>query len=324
VAKFKIFVDGREGTTGLEIDGRLAGRDDIEILAIDPKKRKDPNEKKKYMNSADVVFLCLPDEAAVESAALVDNPETRVIDASTAHRVADGWVYGLPELSSEHRQNVQKAKRLSNPGCFATGFAALMYPLVKEHIIPAAYPVCCHSVTGYSGGGRRLIEMFESRENEKKWNSPCFYALNLRHKHLPEMQKHSRLEKAPIFTPIIGKYYRGMTVAVPLCLDQPGIKANAAQINEFYRDYYHGENFVKVMPFGIQGEFEGGYMDAEGCNYTNNLEIMTFGDDEQLLLAARLDNLGKGASGAAVQNMNIMLGIEETYGLLTMKGIGEK
>lgn len=318
MAKFKIFVDGREGTTGLEIDQRLQKRDDIEILSIEPQKRKDADERKKYINRADIVFLCLPDEAARESAALVDNPETRVIDASTAHRVADGWVYGLPELSAGHRQNVQEAKRLSNPGCFATGFSVLMYPLVKEHIIPATHPVSCHSVTGYSGGGRKLIESFESPENAKKWNSPCFYALGLRHKHLPEMQKHSRLANPPLFTPIIGRYYRGMTVAVPLHLDAPdksGIKPGAAQINGFYRDYYRGQNFVKVMPFGVQDRFEGGYMDAEACNYTNNLEIMTFGDDELVLLVARLDNLGKGASGAAVQNMNIMLGIEETYGV---------
>jgi len=315
LAKFKIFVDGREGTTGLEIEGRLQKRDDIEILQIDPEKRKDASERKKYIDRADIVFLCLPDAAAKESVSLADNPKTRIIDASTAHRVADGWVYGLPELSGAHRQKLQNAQRVSNPGCFATGFNLLMYPLVKNGIVPASCHVSCHSVTGYSGGGRRLIEMFEAEENKQKFNSPCFYALTLRHKHLPEMQKHSGLASPPLFTPIIGKYYRGMTVAIPLFLDELETETSAAKINEFYRGYYLGQNFVKVMPYGIQDEFEGGYLDAEGCNHTNNLEIMTFGGDGSILLAARLDNLGKGASGAAVQNMNIMLGIDETAGL---------
>ena len=314
MSKFKIFVDGREGTTGLEIDERLQKRDDIEILSVEPEKRKDADERKKYINRADIVFLCLPDEAAKESVSLVENPNTRIIDASTAHRVADTWVYGLPELSSDHRQAVQNAKRLSNPGCFAAGFAILMYPLIKEHILPANYPLSCHAVTGYSGGGKRLIESFEAEQNRHKFNSPCFYALGLNHKHLPEMQKHTGLETPPVFTPIIGKYYRGMTVAVPLHINRLNTKTSAGQINEFYKDYYMGQNFVKVMPPGIQAQFEGGYMDAQSCNNTNNVEILSFGDDELLLVVARLDNLGKGASGAAVQNMNIMLGMDETYG----------
>ncbi|MCL1858341.1 MAG: N-acetyl-gamma-glutamyl-phosphate reductase [Oscillospiraceae bacterium] len=312
--KYKIFVDGQEGTTGLEIHDRLKNRDDIEILKINSKELEvlwDVNERRKYINQADIVFLCLPDDAARESVSLIENPLTRVIDASTAHRVADGWVYGIPELSKNHRENIETAKRLSNPGCFATGFNMLMYPLVKEKIIPADYPVTCHSVTGYSGGGIRLIEIFESDQNKQKLNSPCFYALGLQHKHLPEMQKHSGLLNPPVFTPIIGNYFKGMTVAVPLS----NIKLTANEINAFYKNYYQGQHFVKIMPMNIQNEFEWGFMKAESCNDTNNIEILTFGNDTQVLVVARLDNLGKGASGAAVQNMNIMLGLDETYGL---------
>ena len=316
MTKFKIFVDGQEGTTGLEINERLQNRNDVEILKISQDKRKDIDERKKYINQADIVFLCLPDDAAKESVSLIENPSTRVIDASTAHRVADGWVYGIPELSDNHRKNIENAKRLSNPGCFPTGFNILMYPLVSENIVPKDYPATCHSITGYSGGGRRLIETFESDENKEKLNSPSFYALGLRHKHLPEMQKHSGLFNPPIFTPIISKYYRGMTVAIPIYVDKLNIKKTAEEISLFYKNYYHGQNFVKVKDFNIQNELEWGYLNAEGCNYTNNLEIFVFGDDRQILVAARLDNLGKGASGAAVQNMNIMLGLDETTGLI--------
>ena len=318
MTKFKVFVDGQEGTTGLEINERLKTRTDIEILTINPEKRKDIDERRKYINQADIVFLCLPDDAAKESVSLIDkdNTATRVIDASTAHRVADGWVYGIPELSFEHRKNIETAKRLSNPGCFPTGFNMLIYPLIKENILQADYPVTCHSITGYSGGGKSLIARFESEENKDKLKSPCFYALGLQHKHVPEMQKHSGLLNKPVFTPILGSFYRGMTVAVALHVDYLKTKLNAAEINEFYKNYYKGQNFAKVMPFNIQDELEWGYMNAESCNYTNNIEILVFGNDTQVLIAARLDNLGKGASGAAVQNMNIMMGLDETCGLV--------
>ena len=312
--KFKIFVDGQEGTTGLEINERLKNRDDIEILRIDSKDLAvlwDKNERAKYINQADIVFLCLPDDAARESVTLVSNDNTRIIDASTAHRVAEGWTYGIPELSAEHRANIANAKRLANPGCFPTGFNMLVYPLIREKIITPDYAATCHSITGYSGGGLALIERFEAAENKEKLNSPCFYALGLQHKHLPEMQKHSGLINPPIFTPIIGSFYRGMTVAVPL----PGIKNTAAEINKMYKDYYNDQRFVKVMDMNVQDEFEWGFMNAESCNLTNNIEILVFGHETQVLVAARLDNLGKGASGAAVQNMNIMLGLDEAYGI---------
>ncbi|MCL2096820.1 MAG: N-acetyl-gamma-glutamyl-phosphate reductase [Oscillospiraceae bacterium] len=318
MAKVKIYVDGQEGTTGLEINDRLKKREDLEILKIAQDKLFDVEERRKYINRADIVFLCLPDEVAIESVSLIDgdNLSTRVIDASTAHRTADGWVYGLPELSPEHRKNIADAKRLANPGCFPTGFNALVYPLVRENILPPDYPVTCCAVTGYSGGGINLINIFESEENKGKLNSPCFYSLPMRHKHLPEMQKHSGLLNPPVFTPIIGGFYRGMTVAVPLRTDAFKSKINAAEINAFYKNYYNKQNFIKIAPTNVQDEFEWGFMNAESCNNTNNLEILVFGHDDCVLLAARLDNLGKGASGAAVQNMNIMLGIDETYGII--------
>jgi N-acetyl-gamma-glutamyl-phosphate reductase len=315
MAKHKVFVDGLEGTTGLEINERLLRRNDVEILKIDPDKRKDAAERGRLINRADIVFLCLPDDAARESVSLINNPNTRVIDPSTAHRTADGWDYGIPELSETHRKAIAASKRVSNPGCYATGFIMLMYPLVKEGFVPADYPVTCHAVTGYSGGGRKLIEIFESDKNKEKLNSPCFYSLALKHKHLPEMQKHSGLKNPPIFTPIISKYYRGMTVAVPLHPELFGKKASAAELNAFYQDYYKGRKFVKALPMNVQDEFEWGYMNAESCNHTNNIEIMVFGDDRQILAVSRLDNLGKGASGAAIQNMNIMLDIDEAYSL---------
>jgi N-acetyl-gamma-glutamyl-phosphate reductase len=270
-------------------------------------------ERGKLINQADIVFLCLPDDAARESVSLVNNPDTRIIDPSTAHRTAEGWDYGIPELSASHRQAVKTSKRVSNPGCYATVFVMLMYPLVKEGFVPPDYPVTCHSVTGYSGGGRKLIETFESVKNKEKLNSPCFYALSLKHKHLPEMQKHSGLKNPPLFTPIVSNYYRGMTVAIPLYPRMLGKKADAAQLNAFYNDYYKGQKFVKVLPHNVHEEFEWGFMNAESCNFTNNIEIMVFGDDRQILAVSRLDNLGKGASGAAIQNMNIMLGIDEDY-----------
>lgn len=313
--RYKIYVDGQEGTTGLEINKRLEQRQDIEILKISPEKRKDINERAKFINAADIVFLCLPDEAAREAVALIDNDSVRVIDASTAHRTADGWVYGIPELGAKQRDEIQVAKRVSVPGCFATGFNMMMHPLIKEGIIPADYPVTCHSVTGYSGRGKKWIEEYEAGDRSIL-NSPCFYALTLNHKHLPEMQKHSGLDRPPVFTPIIASFYRGMTVSVPLYSHLLEKRLTAAEIVSFFEEYYKNQIFVKVMPFDIQNEFELGFLNAESCNNTNNIKIMAFGDSERILVAACLDNLGKGASGAAVQNMNIMLGIDESTGLI--------
>jgi len=320
LSKFKIFVDGREGTTGLEINERLQKRDDVEILQIDPEKRKDASERKKFINLADVVFLCLPDEAARESAALAENPDTRVIDASTAHRVSEDWVYGLPELSAQHRREVQNAKRVSNPGCFPTGFNLLVHPLVKAGIIPADLPVTCNSVTGYSGGGRALIERYENPASTDRETliAPNLYALSLNHKHLPEMKKHSGLENAPLFSPAVCGFSRGMTVCVPLFAKQLSGKNTPDTIRDYLSGYYTGQKFVSVMEKGYEDREKPNFyyrgINPTACNHTNNLEIFVVGNQDQILLAARFDNLGKGASGAAVQNMNLMLGIDETYG----------
>lgn len=311
----KVFVDGREGTTGLEIYERLQKRDDLEILEIDPAKRKDPAERGRCLNQADIVFLCLPDDAAREAVSLISNLSTRVIDGSTAHRTAEGWAYGIPELSGEHRKAIENSKRVSVPGCFATGFNMLVYPLVKGGFIPPDYPASCHAVTGYSGGGKRLIGIYGEEENRQKLQSPCFYALGLQHKHLPEMTKHSGLANPPLFTPIVCNYYRGMTVAVPLLPELFARKATAAEICAFYADHYRGQHFVKLFPVNCQDDFEWGFLNAESCNLTNNIEILVFGNGKQILVTARLDNLGKGASGAAVQNMNVMLGLDESSGL---------
>jgi len=317
--KYKIYVDGQEGTTGLEIYERLAKRNDIEVLRIDMDKRKDVNERRRLINAADVVFLCLPDDAAREAVSLLQNDSTIVIDASTAHRVADGWDYGLPELSVAQRAAISCSKRISNPGCFPTGFNLLVHPLVSVGILSADSSITCNSVTGYSGGGKALIERYENPENKEKLISPNLYALTLSHKHLPEMQKHSGLKFKPLFTPAVCGYLRGMTVCVPLFVQSLVKKMTANSIREYLSQYYAGQRFVKVMPEGYEDVAENGFyyrgINPTGCNNTNNLEIFVFGNDEQILLAARLDNLGKGASGAAVQNMNIALGIDEGLGL---------
>jgi N-acetyl-gamma-glutamyl-phosphate reductase len=314
--KTMVFVDGQEGTTGLQINERLQKRDDIELLTIDPDLRKDINERKKYLNKADIAFLCLPDEAARESVSLVNNDRTRIIDASTAHRTNDAWVYGLPELSSKHRSDIHNSKRIAVPGCYATGFNTLVYPLIKEGIVPKDYPVTCHAISGYSGGGKKLIAKYESAEEpDESMKSPRFYALGLKHKHIPEMQKVSGLAQPPLFTPIVSSYYKGMTVAVPLYSKLLPGKNGAASIADFLCEYYKNEHFITVFPYASEGNLVSGFLSATGCNDTNRLEIYVCGNEEHILLTARLDNLGKGASGAAVQCMNIMLGLDEATGL---------
>lgn len=314
--KHKIFVDGQEGTTGLKINERLESRSDIHLLKISPDKRKDPEERSRLLNEADIAFLCLPDIAAKESVSLVSNPRTRIIDASTAHRTNPEWTYGLPELSDAHRSSIISSKRVSVPGCHASGFTLSLFPLVKEGIVPADYPVSCHSITGYSGGGKKLIEKYEGADShDSALESPRMYALGLTHKHLPEMQKVCGLTHAPIFTPIVSGFYQGMAVTIPLYPRLLPKKLTAKEVQEFLSSYYKGQHFIRVMPFESENFLDDGFLGATGCNHTNRVDLFVFGHSEQILLVARFDNLGKGASGAAIQNMNIMLGLDEATGL---------
>ena len=310
MAKPKVYIDGKEGTTGLQIYERLGGRDDIELLLIDEDKRKDLDERKKFLNAADLVFLCLPDAAAVEAVSLIDNPDTRVIDASTAHRTAEGWVYGFAELLAGQRSRIKTAKRVANPGCHATGFLAGAAPLSAMGILPADYPVTCYSLTGYSGGGKKLIAEYEAADRDVRLNGPAPYALGLTHKHLPEMQKLAGLAHPPVFVPILGDVYKGMATSILLHNRLLKGAPDARTIYEMVCGYYEGQTMVRMTPFG--GESRLYTNELAGKDY---LRITVSGHTEQTLITAQFDNLGKGASGAAVQNMNLMLGFGETTGL---------
>lgn len=312
--KYKIFVDGSEGTTGLKINERLEDRYDLEVLKIDPEKRKDTNERKKYINAADIVFLCLPDAAAKEAVELVENPSTKIIDASTAHRINPEWAYGLPELSQKHRLKIQNASRVAVPGCYATGFISIVHPLVSGNILPNDYHVTCHALSGYSGGGKKLIGQYDAPEGHD-FESPQLYALGLTHKHVPEMTVISGLENPPIFSPIVCSYFKGMAVCVPLFRKLLSGTPSKENIHEFMTDYYSKEKFIKVMPLGVEKEYSNSFLSATRVNDTNCLEIYVTGNEEQIMLVSVLDNLGKGSSGAAIQNMNIMLGLSEDIGL---------
>lgn len=314
--KHTVFVDGAHGTTGLMLRERLAGRDDLDVLEIDAEKRKDPAERARLLNAAEIVFLCLPDAAAREAVSLIENPATRVIDASTAHRVSPGWVYGFPELNKEQREKIRKADRVAVPGCHATGFNAAVHPLRTAGVLGADTPLCAQSISGYSGAGKTMIEQYEqTRKDDAALLSPRLYALGLRHKHLPEMQAVNTLAKPPLFTPMVGPYRQGMLVLLPLRRELLARDADAAAVHALYADYYAGEPFIRVQPFDDQSTFDGGYFGAQGANGTNRLDLFVFGHDEEILVVSRLDNLGKGASGAAVQCMNLMLGAPEGQGL---------
>ncbi len=310
-----VFVDGQEGTTGLRIHEYLAQRPDVEVLRIDPERRKDAAERARLLNEADVAFLCLPDAAAREAAALVRNPRTCLIDASTAHRTAPGWLYGLPELAPGQRDAMRAAKRISNPGCHATAFILLLRPLVDARLVPAATTVSATSITGYSGGGKKMIEQYQAAtaQPEPSLTSPRPYGLTLAHKHLPEMVAHTGLARRPIFMPMVGNFYKGLAVSVPLDLVALGVSAQALQ--QAYERHYAGERFVRVMPLRDPATLEGGFFDVQGCNDSNRADLFVFASDEQAIVMARLDNLGKGASGAAVQAMNVHLGLDESLGL---------
>ena len=312
--KYRAFVDGQEGTTGLRIHEYLAQRNDIEVLRIDTDKRKDPAERARLLNAADVAFLCLPDGAAREAASLVENPKTCLIDASTAHRTAAGWAFGLPELAPDQRQKIRASKRIANPGCHASAFILLLRPLVDAGLVPAATPVSATSITGYSGGGKKMIEQYEAG-GDPRLDSPRPYGLTLAHKHIPEMAAHTGLTVKPLFMPIVGKFYKGLSVSVPLHLSELKAGTSAEQIHAALAARYSGERFVKVMPLRDPAVLEEGYFDVQACNDTNRVDIVVFANDTQVLLMCRLDNLGKGASGAAVQSMNVHLGVDEGLGL---------
>ena len=312
----KVYIDGQAGTTGLKLFERIKDRTDIELLTIDPAKHRDNAERARLINASDVTFLCLPDAASVEAVSFAENPDVRIIDASTAHRTNPDWAYGFPELSAAHRERIVKAKRVAVPGCYASGFAALVYPMVKSGMLPPDYPVTCHAVSGYSGAGKGAIAVYESGDRPAEFDSPRQYALGQTHKHLPEMQKVSGLTYAPVFNPLVCDYFAGMVVSVPLHRRLLNGQPSVEEIHEMFRKHYEGQQFVKVREIGGTDVLENGFLPANTLAGTNLLEVFVCGNDERILLAARLDNLGKGASGAALQCFNLMTGAPEETGLI--------
>lgn len=312
--KTKVFIDGSEGTTGLRIDERFQGRDDVEILKIDSDKRKDPEERKKLINSSDITFLCLPDAAARESVSLVENENVCIIDTSTAHRTEAGWAYGFPELSKEHRDKIIHGKRIAVPGCHATGFISVVYPLVAGGILPKEYPVTSFSLTGYSGGGKKTIAAYQDKERPVTFDSAREYALTQQHKHLKEMQKITGLSRTPLFTPIIDDYYSGMVVSVQLYADMLSKKETLQSLQEYYASYYADQKFVKVCALDDE-VIQSGFLPGNGLSGWDGLKVYVTGNDDRIVVSAQFDNLGKGASGAAIECMNLVLGCEEDKGL---------
>lgn len=315
--KPKIYIDGKEGTTGLQIYERLMRRDDIELLLIDEEKRKDETERKKLMDAADLVFFCLPDDAARQAAKLVNFETTRVIDASTAHRTDPDWLYGFPELTRGYREKARSAARIANPGCHATGFISIVYPLVATGLLPKNTALSCFSLTGYSGGGKKMIAQYEEHK-EAVLYSPSIYAITQGHKHLPEMKAVCGLEHAPVFSPIVDDYYKGMATTVPFHMNQLKGVSGLQDVWKALKDYYEGQALVSVCPDPAAGDGPftvGSKIYGNGLAGKDTLHLVVCGNDGQFTVTALFDNLGKGASGAAVQNMNLMLGFEETAGL---------
>ncbi len=301
----RVFIDGSAGTTGLRIYERLSDRKDITLLTLPEESRKNTDERRRMLNLADIAFLCLPDKAAQEAVSLVTNPQTAIIDTSTAHRTADGWAYGFPELSPAHRETIRTSKRIANPGCHASGFIAAVYPLVAHGVVPADFPLTAYSLTGYSGGGKSLIGEYEAPDRDPRHESHRIYATSLCHKHLPEMVKVCGLTHPPVFSPILGDFYAGMATAVLL----PGFDAKT--VWTCLSDHYAGEKIVSVAPLG--GDESVIY--ASTLAGKDTMRIIVSGQKDQAMVTALFDNLGKGASGAAIQNMNILLGADETTGL---------
>lgn len=312
--KTKVFIDGSEGTTGLRIYERFANRDDIELMPIASELRKDVNERKRLINESDITFLCLPDAAARESVSLVENDKVKIIDTSTAHRTEEGWAYGFPELSEAHREAIQKGNRIAVPGCYASGFISLVYPLVAGGILPKDYPVSSFALSGYSGAGKKTIAVYESEDRPKEFSSGREYALTQQHKHLKEMQKITGLNRAPLFSPIIDDYYSGMVVSVPLYSDMLNGQQTPETILAYYAEYYKEKKFIRVSTSEDEVAASG-FLAGNAMSGWDGLKIYVTGNEERIVLSSQFDNLGKGASGAAIQCMNLILGCEENKGL---------
>ena len=307
--KKKIFIDGKAGTTGLRIEQRLSSRDDVEIVSLPEELRKDPVARKEIMNSVDVVFLCLPDAAAIEAVSMIENEDVVVIDASTAHRTNPNWAYGFAELGSEFENKIVNSKRIAVPGCHASGFIALIYPLIKSGILPADAFLTAHSITGYSGGGKSMIADYEGEGRNSLLDAPRQYAIAQKHKHIPEIVKIAGLEKAPVFCPIVSDFYSGMEVTVPLFKEQLNY-GGIEEIKQIYKDLYN----TPIISYNEAND-EGGFLSAGKLSGKDSMSIEVYGNDDRIILVARYDNLGKGASGAAIQNMNLLTGVPETTGL---------
>lgn len=312
----KIYIDGQEGTTGLKILERFEGRNDIEIIKISEEKRKDPAERARLINMSDYTFLCLPDAASREAVSFVDNDHVRIIDASTAHRTNPDWAYGFPELSPEHREKIRTSNRVAVPGCYASGFNSIVYPLVKNGIISDDFPVFAYATSGYSGAGKKAIAVYEGEEKPYEYGSPRQYAMSQQHKHLPEMQAIPGLKYTPMFNPMVCDYFSGMVVSVPIQTRMLEKKVTAEEVHAMFAKHYDGSNMIEVMPLMSEEEQKSFFLASNTLSGINKMQIFVFGNDEQILLCSRLDNLGKGASGAAVQCLNIMMGIDETTGLV--------
>lgn len=312
--KTKVFIDGSEGTTGLRIFERFQNRDDIELLQIDSALRKDPQERKKLINASDITFLCLPDEAAREAVSLVENENVVIIDASTAHRTEEGWAYGFPELSSEHREKIKNGKRVAVPGCYATGFISMIYPLIKGGILPEDYPVTSFALSGYSGAGKKTIAAYEDENRPKQLSAGREYALTQQHKHLKEMKKITGLTRTPLFSPIIDDYYSGMVVSIQLYADMLAKKETPESLLQYFAEYYKNQQFIRVSAADDEIAASG-FLAGNELSGWDGLKIYVTGNEERIVVSAQFDNLGKGASGAAIQCMNIVLGCEEEKGL---------
>jgi len=314
--KTAIFIDGEAGTTGLQIAERLSRRDDLQLLAIDPARRKDVGARREALNASDIAILCLPDDAARESVALVENPKTCIIDASTAHRTEPGWVYGFPEYTPDQREAIAAAKRIANPGCYAIAAVAILHPLIDIGLLPAQWPVSIHGMSGYSGGGKALIAAFENPDDDGATDAVAYdYALGLEHKHVPEIVRWGGLEHAPIFLPTVARYYKGMLVHVPVPLWALPKRPSVQDVREAYTAHYANEAGVEVADADETAALAA--LNPESLNGTNQLRlhILHDTDAERVVVAAQLDNLGKGASGQVVQTINVLLGVDEATGL---------